>query len=204
MKFEIAATLSLLFLGLCTPAYADFRLPEEIGRVEGARDINIFQVEPTIIDERFYTSGRSERHQYVGKVLPYGAPVPDTDWPVKINVRPQSSAASPTAAAPHGVPSPNTTPASSAAPVKEGAPSQSVTPPQSAPSAPSKTPNSSSYFRLKQLPEEIGRVEAPRDMNIFALEPSILHERFYTSGAAERHQQVGNILPAGAPIPDNF
>lgn len=39
------------------------RLPEEIGRVEGPRDVNLFQVEPTVIDERHFSTGRAERHQ---------------------------------------------------------------------------------------------------------------------------------------------
>lgn len=54
------------------------KLPEEIGRVEGPRDMNIFQVEPTVIDERHYTSGRSERHQKTSPTLPEGAPIPDS------------------------------------------------------------------------------------------------------------------------------
>ncbi|MDX1987139.1 MAG: hypothetical protein SFV17_10685 [Candidatus Obscuribacter sp.] len=49
----------------------------------------------------------------------------------------------------------------------------------------------------------LGRFEGPRDMNLFQLEPSILNERYYTSGESEHHQFVGNVLPAGAPIPDN-
>ncbi len=53
------------------------KLPEEIGRVEGPRDMNIFQVEPTVVDERHYTSGRSERHQKTSPTLPEGAPIPD-------------------------------------------------------------------------------------------------------------------------------
>ncbi|MCA9800432.1 MAG: pilus assembly protein N-terminal domain-containing protein [Cyanobacteria bacterium HKST-UBA02] len=53
------------------------KLPEEIGRVEGPRDMNIFQVEPTVLDERHYTSGRSERHQKTSPTLPEGAPIPD-------------------------------------------------------------------------------------------------------------------------------
>ena len=53
------------------------KLPEEIGRVEGPRDMNLFQVEPTVIDERHYTSGRSERHQKTSPTLPEGAPIPD-------------------------------------------------------------------------------------------------------------------------------
>lgn len=53
------------------------QLPEEIGRVEGPRDVNMFQVEPTIIDERHYTTGRAERHQKTSPTLPEGAPLPD-------------------------------------------------------------------------------------------------------------------------------
>jgi len=55
------------------------RLPEEIGRVEGPRDMNMFQVEPTVLDERHYTTGRSERHQKTSPTLPVGAPIPSTD-----------------------------------------------------------------------------------------------------------------------------
>ena len=54
------------------------KLPEEIGRVEGPRDVNMFQVEPTVIDERHYTSGRSERRQKTSPTLPEGAPIPDS------------------------------------------------------------------------------------------------------------------------------
>lgn len=53
------------------------KLPEEVGRVEGPRDINLFQVEPTVIDERHYTSGRVERHQKTSPTLPEGSPIPD-------------------------------------------------------------------------------------------------------------------------------
>ena len=42
-------------------APGQLKLPEEIGRVEGPRDTNMFQVEPTVLDERHYTSGRAER-----------------------------------------------------------------------------------------------------------------------------------------------
>ncbi|MCA0313573.1 MAG: pilus assembly protein N-terminal domain-containing protein [Candidatus Melainabacteria bacterium] len=55
------------------------KLPEEIGRVEGPRDLNMFQVEPSVIDERYYTSGRAERHQKTSPTLPEGAPVPDNE-----------------------------------------------------------------------------------------------------------------------------
>ena len=53
------------------------KIPEEVGRVEGVRDTNLFQVEPTVIDERHYTSGRSERFQKTSPTLPEGAPIPD-------------------------------------------------------------------------------------------------------------------------------
>ncbi len=42
-----------------------------------------------------------------------------------------------------------------------------------------------------------------RDLNLFQLEPSVINERYYTSGKAERHQKMSPTLPAGAPIPDN-
>jgi len=53
------------------------KLPEELGRVEGTRDVNMFQVEPTVLDERYYTSGRSERFQKTSPTLPEGSPIPD-------------------------------------------------------------------------------------------------------------------------------
>jgi hypothetical protein len=86
----VAAILS------CCPADADqFRLPEEIGRIEAPRDMNLFALEPTVIDERYYTSGRAERHQFVGNVLPAGAEIPDNDAPVAVGiVKHQSSSAS--------------------------------------------------------------------------------------------------------------
>jgi pilus assembly protein CpaC len=53
------------------------KLPEEVGRVEGPRDVNLFNVEPTILDERHYTSGRAERQQKTSPTLPEGSPIPD-------------------------------------------------------------------------------------------------------------------------------
>ncbi|CAN5145243.1 hypothetical protein BH11CYA1_BH11CYA1_34290 [soil metagenome] len=55
------------------------KLPEEIGRTEGPRDMNMFEVEPTVLDERHFTSGRAERHQKTSPTLPDGAPVPDNE-----------------------------------------------------------------------------------------------------------------------------
>jgi Flp pilus assembly secretin CpaC len=60
-------------------APGQLKLPEEIGRVEGPRDTNLFQVEPTVVDERHYTSGRSERYQKTSPTLPEGSPVPDNE-----------------------------------------------------------------------------------------------------------------------------
>jgi Flp pilus assembly secretin CpaC len=55
------------------------KMPEEIGRVEGVRDTNLFQVEPTVMDERHYSSGRSERYQKTSPTLPEGSPIPDNE-----------------------------------------------------------------------------------------------------------------------------
>jgi Flp pilus assembly secretin CpaC len=55
------------------------KLPEDIGRVEGPRDLNLFQVEPSVVDERHYTSGRDERHQKTSPTLPEGSPIPDNE-----------------------------------------------------------------------------------------------------------------------------
>ena len=65
-----------------------FKLPEELSRVESPRDMNLFQLEPTVLNERYFTSGRCERQQYVGNVLPIGAPIPDS-YPetAKVNVQ---------------------------------------------------------------------------------------------------------------------
>lgn len=53
------------------------KLPEEISKVEGPRDTNILQVEPTIIDERYMRTGRSERTLALPGTLPADAPIPD-------------------------------------------------------------------------------------------------------------------------------
>lgn len=50
-----------------------------LGRHRSPRDTNMFQVEPTVVDERHYSSGRAERHQKTSPTLPEGAPIPDSD-----------------------------------------------------------------------------------------------------------------------------
>lgn len=90
MKQNIPAFIGLVLFNVAFSSAANasqFHLPEEIGRVEAPRDLNIFQIEPTIINERFYTSGRSERHQFVGNVLPAGADIPDNDAPIAAGIQ---------------------------------------------------------------------------------------------------------------------
>jgi len=53
------------------------KVPEEISKTEGVRDTNFLQVEPTIIDERYMTSGRADRAQKLPGILPPGSPIPD-------------------------------------------------------------------------------------------------------------------------------
>ena len=55
----------------------DLKLPEEISKVEGPRDTNMFQVEPTMLDERYIRSGRAEKTLQLPGVLPPDAPIPD-------------------------------------------------------------------------------------------------------------------------------
>lgn len=39
--------------------------------------MNILQVEPTVINEEYYASGKAERKQHISTTLPLGAPIPD-------------------------------------------------------------------------------------------------------------------------------
>lgn len=54
-----------------------------------------------------------------------------------------------------------------------------------------------------KLPEEISKVEGPRDTNFLQVEPTVLDERYYRSGRAEKTLQLPGVLPPEAPIPDN-
>ena len=92
-RWKILLAAAFLFVGnyAVPAALADqFKLPEEIGRVEGTRDLNLLQVEPTVIHERYYTTGQCERHQFVGNTLAVGAEIPDNDPApaIKSTVRP--------------------------------------------------------------------------------------------------------------------
>jgi len=93
-----SALMVMALLALPLPALADQSAPAEktnapanslrarfgraLGRFEGSRDMNLLQLEPSILNERYYTSGESEHHQFVGNVLPLGAPIPDNEAPV--------------------------------------------------------------------------------------------------------------------------
>ncbi len=77
---------TVITTGNTTPAYAADSTTAT-GR-DNARDMNLFQIEPTVIDERYYTSGRAERHQKTSPTLPYGAPIPDNDAAPPIEVKP--------------------------------------------------------------------------------------------------------------------
>jgi hypothetical protein len=78
LKQNIVIMFSSIFLFPSSNA-SEFKLPEEIGRVESARDTNLLQLEPTSVNERYYTSGEAERHQKISPTLPAGAPIPDSD-----------------------------------------------------------------------------------------------------------------------------
>jgi len=98
VKHNVPAYLGIVLVNITFSSAANasqFRLPEEIGRIEGPRDMNMFQVEPTVLNERYYSSGRSERHQFVGNVLPEGADIPDNDAPVSASVVQHKPASTP-------------------------------------------------------------------------------------------------------------
>lgn len=173
MNYKNIATLATLLTLATLPALADnAKKVGEMGRFEGNRDLNLFQVEPSIINERFYTSGKSERTQYVGNVLPAGAPIPDNDAPTPVQK--------------------STEPAKTPAPAKSDAATKS---------------ESTSKAEATLKTDSTGKTEATAKADAKGKKQSSLRrlsgERYYTSGAAERHQRIGNTLPEGAPIPDN-
>jgi hypothetical protein len=55
----------------------------------GDRDCNMFQLEPTVINERYYTSGKAEHYQKISPTLPPGAPIPDNEGPYAPETKPQ-------------------------------------------------------------------------------------------------------------------
>ena len=57
----------------------ELSLLDERQRLETPREMSGAPVEPGVLDERHYTSGRSERRQKTAPTLPDGAPVPDNE-----------------------------------------------------------------------------------------------------------------------------
>ncbi|MBX9939394.1 MAG: hypothetical protein K2Y32_09085 [Candidatus Obscuribacterales bacterium] len=148
-----------------------------IGRLEGARDLNLFQVEPSIINEKFYTSGQAERHQYVGNVLPPGAPIPDNGPPgpqAKVEGKKSNSEKF----------QKTEDSAKDSSSVKPG-------------TEISKATDAEISAERKELKDE---KEAKDSKNS---ERKHKASGYYRSGRAERNQFIGNTLPYGAPIPDN-
>jgi hypothetical protein len=179
VNYKHLATIATLLTLATLPALADNgKRVGELGRFEGDRDLNLFQVEPSIINERFYTSGKAERTQYVGNVLPAGAPIPDSDAPTPVQK--------------------STDPAKTSAPGKTTAPIKSES---------ETTTESASKTESTIKTDSTGKTEATAKADAKGKKQSSLRrlsgERYYTSGAAERHQHIGNTLPEGAPIPDN-
>jgi len=80
--------LTIVALAIASAAATQSASAKEFGRSEKPGDMNMFQVEPSILNERFYTSGKAERQQYCGKVLPAGAPIPDNDAPLSEQSKP--------------------------------------------------------------------------------------------------------------------
>lgn len=81
MQYKIALALSAAIM-IAGAQQGQAQEKKKSSNMEGPRDMNIFQLEPSIIHERHYTRGDAERSQYIGKVLPAGAPIPDVDEPL--------------------------------------------------------------------------------------------------------------------------
>lgn len=54
------------------------KVPAELSKYEAHRDLNVFQVEPSTLNEKHYTGGMSEQRMNIPGELPAGAPIPDS------------------------------------------------------------------------------------------------------------------------------
>ena len=54
------------------------KIPAELNKMEGVRDLNLLQIEPSTIDEGQYRSGLVEKTFQIPNTLPAGAPIPDS------------------------------------------------------------------------------------------------------------------------------
>ena len=87
MKVKHKSTIAIaLGVILSQQVYAN---PE---RAESDKDTNVFQMEPSVINEKYYSNGENIRHQNLGKVLPYGAEIPSNDKATTIEQEPPRKA----------------------------------------------------------------------------------------------------------------
>ncbi|MBY0360006.1 MAG: pilus assembly protein N-terminal domain-containing protein [Candidatus Obscuribacterales bacterium] len=54
------------------------KIPAELNKMEAVRDVNMLQVEPSVLDEGQYRSGMVEKSFQIPNTLPAGAPIPDS------------------------------------------------------------------------------------------------------------------------------
>lgn len=80
--------LTVVALAIASASAVHPASAKEFGRSEKTGDMNMFQLEPSILNERFFTSGKADRQQFCGKVLPAGAPIPDSDAPLSEQANP--------------------------------------------------------------------------------------------------------------------
>lgn len=77
MKYLQFVLVAALAASTGLSAFADTaKKPSGIGHMEGRRDLNMIQLEPTIINEGYYTSGQAEHHQYGAMFCPQARPFP--------------------------------------------------------------------------------------------------------------------------------
>lgn len=79
LRAVAAAIIAMLNVPAVFGQQQNLKSPDQTGRVDGPSGLNMFQVEPTIIGGRYYTSGRSERSKKITPALPSGVPIPDAD-----------------------------------------------------------------------------------------------------------------------------
>lgn len=194
MRYIALCLAGTAALSTLLPANADqFKLPEEIGRVEGSRDMNLLQLEPSVLNERYYTKGTAERHQYVGNVLPYGAPIPDVEEPLSKQKTKVST------------PATQTQKTIQQQELKQE-PKQENKLESKTESRPTAKPDEKLDTQTAPKPEQKPELKQDLKQDSKDNKTTLIKKSqggYYSSGKAERHQFIGNVLPAGAPIPDN-
>lgn len=78
MRALAAAFVAMLNSPAVFGQWPNFKASEEDGRVEGPRDSWIFQVNPKIVNGRYYTQGPSELKGKAGRILFPGAQIPES------------------------------------------------------------------------------------------------------------------------------